>query len=92
MAAEGQSDRMVSDMEVRMKQRCVIEFLRRKNGTHSHLLMLAECLWKPNSGCEHSEAVGDVFQQRQQRRWVTFDGVVFYECGMQACVHHEQKR
>ena len=27
MAAEGQSDRMVSDMEMRMKQRCVIEFL-----------------------------------------------------------------
>jgi hypothetical protein len=27
MAVEGQSDKMVSDMEVRMKQRCVIEFL-----------------------------------------------------------------
>ena len=27
MTAEGQSDKMVSDMEVRMKQRCVIEFL-----------------------------------------------------------------
>ena len=27
MAAEGQSDKMASDMEVRMKQRCVIEFL-----------------------------------------------------------------
>ena len=27
MAAEGQSDRMGSDMEVRMKQRHVIEFL-----------------------------------------------------------------
>jgi len=27
MAAEGQSDKMVSDMEVCMKQRCVIEFL-----------------------------------------------------------------
>jgi len=26
-AAEGQSDEMVSDMEVHMKQRCVIEFL-----------------------------------------------------------------
>ena len=27
MAAEGKSDRMVSDMEVCMKQRCVTEFL-----------------------------------------------------------------
>ena len=28
-----------------------------------HLLMLVECLWRPNSGCEHSEAVGGTFQQ-----------------------------
>jgi len=27
MAEEGQSDKMVSDMEVRMKQRCVTDFL-----------------------------------------------------------------
>ena len=27
MAAEGHSDKMASDMEVRMKQRCGIEFL-----------------------------------------------------------------
>ena len=27
MAAEGQSDGMVSDMEVQMKQKCVTEFL-----------------------------------------------------------------
>ena len=27
MAAEGQSDKMMSDMEVQMKQRCVTEFL-----------------------------------------------------------------
>mgnify|MGYP001860934035 CR=1 FL=1 len=27
MAAEGQSDKMASDMEVRMKERCGIEFL-----------------------------------------------------------------
>ena len=30
MTAEGQSDKMASDMEVRMKQRCVIEFPMRK--------------------------------------------------------------
>jgi len=35
MAAEQQSDRMAPDMEVRMKQRGVTEFLHaEKNGTH----------------------------------------------------------
>ena len=31
MAAEGQSDKMVSDMEVHMKQRCVTELLHVEN-------------------------------------------------------------
>ena len=35
----------------------------RRNGTHWQLLMFAEHLWRPNSGCEHSEAVGSAFQQ-----------------------------
>ena len=35
MAAEGQSDKMVFDMEVHIKQRCVIEFLHaEKNCSH----------------------------------------------------------
>ena len=42
MAAEGQSDKMVSDMEVRMKQRCVIKFLHAEkiapSDIHQHLL------------------------------------------------------
>jgi len=41
-AAEGQSDKMASDMEVRMKQRCVIEFLHAEkiapNDIHRRLL------------------------------------------------------
>ena len=32
-----------------------------KNGTRWHSLTLAECLWRPNSGCEHSEVVGGTF-------------------------------
>ena len=32
-----------------------------KNGTHWHSLMLAEHLWRPNNGCQHSEAVGGAF-------------------------------
>ena len=42
MTAEGQSDKMASDVEVRMKQRCVIEFLHAEktapNDIHRRLL------------------------------------------------------
>ena len=42
MTAEGQSDKMVSDMKVRMKQRCVTEFLHAEkiapNDIHRHLM------------------------------------------------------
>lgn len=51
MAAEGESDKTVSNMKVCMKQRyghwippCG------KNGTHCHSWTLAEHLWRPNSG------------------------------------------
>ena len=64
MAAKGQSDKMASDMEVLMKTRGVIEFLHmEKNCAHWHSSKLAECLWRPKSGCEPSEAVGGAFQQ-----------------------------
>jgi len=42
MTAEGHSDKMASDMEVRTKQKCVIEFLHAEkiapNDIHRHLL------------------------------------------------------
>jgi len=42
MAAEGQSDKLASDVEVWMKKRCVIEFLHAEKMTliviHQHLL------------------------------------------------------
>ena len=37
MAAEGQSDKRVSDMEMHMKQRCVIEFLPEEKMAHSDI-------------------------------------------------------
>ena len=48
--------------------------IAKKNGTYWHSLMLAECFWKPNGECEHSEAVSGVFQQQQQwwERQATF--------------------
>ena len=51
-SAEGQSDKMVPDMQVHMKQRYITE-----SSVH------AKCLWKPKSGCEHSEVVGGAVQQ-----------------------------
>ena len=61
-AAEGQSDRMASGMEVCMEQRCVTEFLRveRTAPTDSHQCLLNGC---PNSVCEHSEVLGGTFQR-----------------------------
>jgi len=47
-----------------MKQGCITEFLHaEKNGTHCLALMLAERLWRPNTGCQHGEMVGGVLQQ-----------------------------
>ena len=49
------SDKMESDMKVCIKQRYVIEFLYVEKW---HLLTFTdtcELLWRPNSGCEHSE-------------------------------------
>ena len=57
----------------------------KKNGPHWHSLTLAECWWRPNSGCEHSEMVGGAFQHWWQQ--ITSTGADFYECGMQALVH-----
>jgi len=63
MAADGQSDKMASDMEVYMKKRCLIEFsMQKKENVSIDILMLAEHLWRPNTGCEHSEVVGTAFQ------------------------------
>jgi len=79
---------MTSDMEVQTKQSCGMEFLHvEKNGPHQHSLTLAERLWKPNSGCEHSEVAGGAFQQWQQQQWLTSTGVDVYKHGVQALVH-----
>ena len=61
MAAEGQSDRMVSDMGVHLKQRCRIEFL--------HVEEIA-----PTGICQHLlNVVGDqTMDVSTVRRWVVF--------------------
>ena len=51
--------------------------------------MLSECLRRPSSECEHSEAVGGAFLHWLQR--VTSTGADLHERGMQALVHSCQK-
>jgi len=71
-----------------MKQRCWIGFLHaEKKCTHWHSWMLTEHLWRQNSECEHSEAMGGAFQQWWQRQWTKSAGTNFYECSMQALAH-----
>ena len=36
------------------------------NGTHWPSSMLAECLWRPNTGCKNSKVMGSAFQQYWQ--------------------------
>ena len=70
MAAEELFDKMVSNMEVCLKEGCVTEFLQVERMTpidiQQHLLNI--------SGCEHSDVVGGAFQQWQQ--WVTSIGAL----------------
>jgi len=54
MAAEGWSDKTAFDIEVRMEQRNGTEFFCAENAAPI-AIHLAEHLWRPNSGCEHSE-------------------------------------
>ncbi len=65
MAAEGQSERMASNVEVCMKQRYGTEVLHveKMEPTDIHQCLLADYLWRPSRGCENTGAVGDVFQQ-----------------------------
>jgi len=79
MAPEGQSDRMVSDMEVRM--RCVTEFLHVKNMLKSFIsadlrMAVKQWLWA-------HWGVGGAFQQWQ---WVTSAGEGVYKHKMEALV------
>ena len=42
----------------------------RKNCSHWRSWMLAEHFWRPNSGSEHSEMVGGVFQLIHTNQWI----------------------
>ena len=62
--------------------------MQKKNCSHWHSLILAECLWRPNGVCEHSGTVGGAFQQWRQQQRVTSSAADFYEHSMQGLVQH----
>ncbi|MEQ5394206.1 hypothetical protein ABN236_19280, partial [Proteus sp. fly-1013] len=55
--SRGADGKMTSDVEVCMNWKCVIEFFHAENisSSYSHRCLL-------NSGCEHTEVVGSMFQ------------------------------
>ena len=59
------------------------------------LSKLAECLWRPNSGCEHSKAVEwciiAVAKVMLKTSHVLVSYRAFYEHSTQALFHHQQK-
>ena len=48
---------------------------------HWHAVMFAECLWKSNCACEHSETVGGAFQQC----WEWHERQVKFQIAMHSC-------
>lgn len=67
MAEEGQSDKIPSDTEVFMKQKCHLTSPWGKNCTQWHSSVFAEHWWRTNSRHEHSEVVDGAFQKWQWR-------------------------
>lgn len=78
MAVETRSDKMASDTEVCVNQRDATEFPHEEKTTHSS--MLAERLWRPNSGWWW------VVHFQQWRQWVASTGADVYKHSMQALV------
>ena len=90
MAAEGQFDNMVSDMEVHMKQKYVTEFLQ-KNCTNWYSLILNFMEIKQWTWAQ----MADVFQQVVTMAWkmshVPDIHADFYRCGVKTVGHHWQQ-
>ena len=86
MAAEGQSDKMFSDIDVCMKQRHGTEFLHvgKTAPIDIHQSLLANY---GDSGWEQSEVLDCVLQYRQLQQWVISTNADFYKQSVQALVH-----
>ena len=58
-----------------------------ESDTHWHSLTIGKCLWRWNSGYEHSEVVGSAFQQWKWQQRVTSTGANFYKHSVQDLVY-----
>jgi len=81
MVEEKQSDKMASDMDAYEAKMWNWIPPCRRNGTHWLSLMLAECLWRPNSGCEHSAAMCTLFQPW----WQLYEIQTTFQTSMHSC-------
>ena len=85
MAAEAQSDKMTSNVEVHMKQRRVTES---PPAEKCHPRTFVDTCWTLMETQQWMWAQwGGAFQQWWQWQWVTSTGVDFYKSGMQGLVH-----
>lgn len=46
-----------------IRQKCVTKFFHMEKMASSDAHWHLELFWRPNSGCEHSEAAGGAFEQ-----------------------------
>ena len=97
MTAEEQSDKMVSDMEVHRKQRCIIKFTHAGQilpiDNHQHLLnaygdqTVDVSTVKAGQCGQHFPSNNAIVAAGKQ--WVTSAGADFYEHSTQALVLHQ---
>ena len=84
MAAEGQSDKIASDMEVHTKQRYGTELLYLEKNTP--LTSIDACwMFMETKQWMWVRWVGCSFQQWQQQQWVTSAGTDYNKHNMQVC-------
>ena len=63
MEAEGQSDKMASDIEMDMKQMCVIEFLHAEKMAPIDIRLCLLNIFEDQMECAYRDVVGGVIQQ-----------------------------
>ena len=81
MAAEGQSDRMASEMEVCVKQRCGTEFLCAEK------MAPGDIHWCLQNAYGHQTVNVSTVRWWWQWQWFTSTGADAYNCSAQALVH-----
>ena len=89
MAAEGQSDRIVSDMEVCIEQSCVMEFLYEEKVAFTDIHWCLLSIYRDQTvdgstvkaGLHGQHSLSNDTIIAAVKQWVTSTGADFYECG-----------